>query len=823
MRTTHPKISRLATACGLVLALLMTAGCGSGSGAATTSNPQTTPPPVSNYNGPAPATEDVQRFKINVWDNLVPNNRCGNCHNESQAPRFVRSDDINLAYDAANTVVNLADPGSSIMVNKVRGGHNCWLTSNDACGDIIQSYIEAWSNGALGGTGKEIQLTAPPLIDPGSSKNFPDDSSLFASTVHPLLTQYCAGCHRENAAIPQAPFFANTDADSAYAAAKAKIDLDTPANSRFVLRLRFESHNCWSDCQANSNAMEAAITAMSNGIVPTQVDPSLVTSKALSLVNGIVASSGGRHESNVIALYEFKTGTGTTAFDTSGVEPSLNLTLSGAYEWVGGWGINFASGKAQGSTTASRKLNNLIRATGEYSIEAWVAPGNVTQDGPSRIITYSGGVDSRNFMLGQTLYSYDALNRSTETSGAGEPRLTTADADEDLQATLQHVVVTFDPNNGRRIYVNGVFTGDSDTVPGGLLTDWDDTFAFALASEVNNSNRWAGVVRLVAIHNRVLTPEQIQQNYDVGVGEKYYLLFNVSDHVGVADAYVVFEASQFDSYGYLFNAPFFILLDGSAMPGNIPMQAMRIGINGREATVGQAYRNIDITINDTDYAVEGRQYLSQLGTIIGIEKGTTDDEFFLTFERLGNSTNVVVEAAPAIPAPPADVPRGPAIGVRDFDEINATMSRITGVPSTATATLFNTLEQSLPVDGNVQGFLASHQMSVTQLGFAYCNVLVEDAARRTTFFPGFTAWNAAPASAFDQTGRDAIINALYNNVIGAGLTVQPSFVDIETEVNDLIDDLTTCIGAGNCSSDRTLRVVKGACSAVLSSAGMMIQ
>ena len=33
----------------------------------------------------------------------------------------------------------------------------------------------------------------------------------------------------------------------------------------------------------------------------------------------------------------------------------------------------------------------------------------------------------------------------------------TADADEDLQATLQHVVATYDPVNGRRIYVNGVF------------------------------------------------------------------------------------------------------------------------------------------------------------------------------------------------------------------------------------------------------------------------------------------------------------------------------------------------------------------------------
>src|SRR5262245_19089857 len=170
-------------------AILTLAGCGSGSGADVRSNPNTTPPTVSNYNGPAPQTEDVQRFKLSVWDNLVPNNRCGNCHKDTQSPRFVRADDINLAYNEANTVVNLSDPATSQMVIKVRGGHNCWLTNNDACGDILQSYIEAWANGTVGGPGKQIQLLPPPLKDPGASKNFPDDSALFATTVHPLLTQ----------------------------------------------------------------------------------------------------------------------------------------------------------------------------------------------------------------------------------------------------------------------------------------------------------------------------------------------------------------------------------------------------------------------------------------------------------------------------------------------------------------------------------------------------------------------------------------------------------------------------------------------------------
>ena len=53
----------------------------------------------------------MQAFKLNVWDNLQTTNRCGQCHGTGgQAPSFVRSDDINLAYAAANSVVDLATP-----------------------------------------------------------------------------------------------------------------------------------------------------------------------------------------------------------------------------------------------------------------------------------------------------------------------------------------------------------------------------------------------------------------------------------------------------------------------------------------------------------------------------------------------------------------------------------------------------------------------------------------------------------------------------------------------------------------------------------------
>jgi hypothetical protein len=800
------------------LLMLLVAACGGG--APTTENPITSGGNPPTYSGPAPATADVQAFKLNVWDNLRAGNRCGQCHVAGgQAPQFVRQDDINLAYAAANPIANLASPRDSRLVQKVAGGHNCWLASNDACADILTTWITAWAGATAGGGVQGVVLKAPVIKDPGASKGFPTSPALFGSTVHPLLEQYCARCHVSTAAAAQSPYFASSDVDEAYAAAKVKINLDQPALSRLIVRLRQEFHNCWSDCAANADTMEAAVTAFANQVPATQVDASLVVSKALRLPDGIVASGGNRYTSNMIGLWEFKTGSGSIAYDTSGVEPALNLNLSGDVTWVGGWGINVRTGKAQGSTSASRKLHDLIKATGEYTIEAWVAPGNVAQE-DSRIVSYSGGTTTRNFMLGQTLYSYDFYNRSTGTNSNGDPKLTTAAADEDLQATLQHVVVTYDPVRGRRIYVNGEPTGDLDPVAGGTLGDWDDTFAFVLGNEVSGDRQFQGVFRLVAVYNRVLTEPQIQTNFQAGVGEKFYLLFSISHLVNVPQAYILLEVSQFDSYSYLFEKPTFISLDPTATPGSIPVAGMRIGVNGAEADVGQAYRTIDTTISDSQYGPLG-QPLANIGTVIALEKGPDADEFFLTFDVLGTHRNVRLDPIPLAPAPPADVQRAADVGLRVFDELNATMSELTGIATTdpGVAATYTTIKQSLPTIETVDTFVSAHPVAVAQLSIQYCNALVESSSARTAFFPGFD-FNAAPSSAFAPAGRAVVLDSLVGRMLRTGVATEPDAAGVRSDLDTLITRLSACGNA--CPAGRTETVVKASCAALLGSAATLL-
>ncbi len=777
----------------------------------------------STYNGPAARTTDIQGFRVNVWEPLRAQNRCGACHGAGgQAPQFVREDDVNQAYEAANPHVNREEPDQSALVTKVANGHNCWEASDTACATIITSYIESWVGNGLS-DGRQIELEPPVDKIVGESKAFPDDPSLFTSYVHPLLTEYCSGCHVEDAPAPQSPFFATADSTIAYAAVKNSIDLDTPLNSRLVQRL-IELHNCWDDCSSNAQEMENAITQMAGNILPTPVDPDLVVSRALSLPEGTIASGGSRQENDVVALYEFKTGSGNIAYDTSGVDPAINLTLSGGVAWVEGWGLDFSDGKAQGSTSDSRKITQLIQATGEYTIEAWVVPANVTQEGPARIISYSAGTDVRNFTLGQTLYNYNHLHRSSTTDGNGEPAHSTADDDEDLQATEQHVVATFDPENGRRLYVDGVFTDDLDETEPGNLNDWDDSYALVLGNEASSDRPWAGKIRLLAIHNRALTAEQIKQNFDAGVGEKYFLLFNVTDLVGLPQSYVMFEVSQYDNYSYLFRQPKFISLDESVLPGSIPIEGMRIGINGKEAKVGQAYARLATTINDSEYTANG-QLLSTIATTIPSEKGADNDQFFLTFERLGSHTNVYVEPEVPPPAVPADGDPESQIGLRTFDEINATMASLTGVSSTleAVQTTYTTIRQQLPSSADINGFLSSHQVAVSQLAIEYCSALIDDTGLRATLFPGFD-FNANANDVQSSTWQSQVVAPLMSRFMGEQLSSQPSPSLVEAELMNLLTGsagLARC--SGTCASDRTEKAAKAACASLLGSAVVLLQ
>jgi hypothetical protein len=785
-----------------------------------------TKPPVQEdiqsveYTGPAPQTEDIQKYKTSLWDNISTSDKCGACHTEGiQAPYFASRNNVNDAYGATNPLVSLTKPEESRLVDKVAGGHNCWLNSDQACGETMQQWIKLWADDRVS-TANTIELKAPVIREPGTSKNFPADTVLFNTHVYPLVRQYCASCHNQSSSAAQSPFFASDDIVKAYEAAKRVINLDDPQKSRLVIRLGSEFHNCWSDCQANSSEMLSAIQSFSDEITLDVISAEMVVSKSLLLTDGLVASSGGRFESDVIALYQFKTGSGNTAYDTSGISPAANLTITGDVEWLGSWGLAFTNGKAQASTANSKKLHDLITSTGEFSIEAWVTPNNVVQEGPARIVTYSAGDNDRNFTLGQSQYNYDFMLRTEVSSTNGEPALSTPDAAEILQATLQHVVLTYSASEGRKIYVNGklIDIADEDIAP---LASWDDSFALILGREASNNHVWQGNIRLLAIYNRALEQTHITQNYEVGVGEKFFLLFSISELVELASSYILFEVSQYDNYSYLFTDPSVVNLDGSSFNQNIALKSMRIGLNGKESPQGQAYANMDLTLNSGEN-ISSPVAISPLGTIIGLEKGPSVDEFFLTFEQLGQHTNVIIPAEFVAQQEVPATSDSAKIGLRNFAEINASMSTLTGVSSDKEK-VFNTyqlVKQQLPTLENIETFISAQQMGITQLAIAYCDLAIEDQTIRSTWFPAVD-FTQVPAAAFDPSGRANYLNPLLAQLMPLNLSSQPDKTLVYNELNSLITRLSSC--GNSCDAVRTKTIAKASCAAVLASAVMLVQ
>ncbi|HEY2634210.1 MAG TPA: LamG domain-containing protein [Steroidobacteraceae bacterium] len=812
---------RFAGALLLAASAALTA-CGGG-GAPTTATGATAPTSSANaYTGPAPATADVQAFAVNFWANVRVQNRCGQCHNATspaQMPNFARSDDVNLAYAQANTVVNLQQPSTSLIVTKVSGGHNCWLADPNACGEILTTWITNWAGSAVG-TGTQVQLQAPPVQSVGNSKNFPASPADFQAYVYPLLTQYCSKCHAPDAATPQSPYFASSDVNQAYQYAIPKMNLNTPSSSRFVSRLAVDMHNCWSKCSDDAAAMLAAIQQFAGMVPATAVDPNLVVSKALTLTQGTIASGSNRFDANVIAKYEFETGTGLVAFDTSGVDPSADLTLSGSVTWAGGWGITVgAGGKAQASTSSSRKIHDLIEATGEYTIEAWVAPALVAAD-KSYMVSYSGGDTLRNFTLGQTNQNYDFIMRSSNSDLNGMPQLATPTAAMALQASLQHVVMTYDPVNGRQIYVNGQTTGVADPQKGGTLGNWDDTFALVLGNEVSGDRSWQGLIKFVAIHDRALTAAQALQNYKAGVGQRFYLLFDVSAVTGVPQGYVMFTASQYDSASYLFTAPTFISLDKTAKPDGIAVKGIRIGINGTIPTVGQAYIPLNTTVTAAKYTSQG-EVLSSIGTVIAIQSGPLTDTFFLSFDQLGAKTHVTTDPVPFAIAPSYPPPAA-SIGVRTFAQINASLSKLTGVPTTnsTVSQTYVTVQQQLPSVPTLESFSSANQVGIVQLAIQYCNVAVNTPALAAQLLPGVTFSGSLFGATGTAPGVNQVSSALAARVLGSGLATQPAASSVTTELNAMIGKL--CQSTACTTQARVMAVTSAACAAALSSADMLI-
>ena len=883
------RMSPFAMQSAVVLLGLLLQACSGGSGGGASERDgvvDTNDVSSFSYSGPVPANSEIQNFKTAFYDNAVI--RCGSCHTSggTGTTAFVDNDNVNFAWEEAKTVANLLDPGASDLVARLENGHNCWLASSASCATSMTGYIERWAQGASQSTSTVTLVPRMPQqlaglkILPASYTRAMAEVS-FDLTAEPelmyLLNAHCSDCHSSTGTSPQSPYFASDTPAIAYAAMSGKIDLANPRNSRFVIRLG-DRHNCWStDCTADASEMENAIARLAADLPEVDVDENLVISKAQVLeTDGIIASGGGRYENDVIAKWEFREGEGNQVADTSGVQPEMPLTILGEFEWFGGWGVRLQEGRIQAAVSGSTKLHERIATAGEFTIEAWVAPNNVTQE-DAWIVGYAGGPESRNVLLTQTLYNYDFYNRSSSNAeSSGGPATSTDDA---AQASLQHVVLTYDPISGRKIYVNGIDTGVVDEQGPGTLSNWSDAFALIMGNDFSGASPWQGVIRMVAVHGRSLTQQQIAQNYDIGVGQKYFLMFSISDLLPQQNAcsstdaqnnpvdycYIVYEVGQFDSSSYLFSAPRFVNINPEQPDADIDfvLKGIYLGINGQLARTGQGFVNINQAISGNLFTIEDEP-LQSAGTIVPLENGPENDVFFLAFQEINGALDQTPEPVPDSFSYSYLGGEDARIGMRTFDEVNQTFSWVTGIPidsNVASAVTgktvsqtYDTVRRSLASVADFQTFMASHQMAVTQLAGAYCDALVETPSLRAPFFTDGVVFDfdTAVEDVTDSEWSNRIIYPLIDNVFATGLESQPSrafdgnsadgladrgdvhavllhlIIDenddaaYELNIDGKKDGLKFC-NTPICPAGRTKEVVKAVCTAVLASAPALMK
>lgn len=99
----------------------------------------------------------------------------------------------------------------------------------------------------------------------------------FQSTLYPLLRANCSGCHSTQTR-GQAPIHSDGDVNLAHEYALTRVNFRSPADSKFVVRMGIDRHNCFgASCKDASAQMLAAVTAWANAIATKLPQPVALT------------------------------------------------------------------------------------------------------------------------------------------------------------------------------------------------------------------------------------------------------------------------------------------------------------------------------------------------------------------------------------------------------------------------------------------------------------------------------------------------------------------------------------------------------------------
>ncbi|MDA9951493.1 hypothetical protein N9D31_02845 [Oligoflexaceae bacterium] len=159
------------------------------------------------------------------------------------------------------------------------------------------------------------------------------------------------------------------------------------------------------------------------------------------------------------------------------------------------------------------------------------------------------------------------------------------------------------------------------------------------------------------------------------------------------------------------------------------------------------------------------------------------------------------------------------VGVKNFDQINVTMSRLTGVPVSETKNLFNNVKSSLPSKNNFALFSGSMQVSVVKLASEYCQAAYGVKARRDAILGSLSPlFDGNLQTAFSAENRKLIM-AQFAKTFWVHQSNYANEAATEKTIKELFDELMVDRTNNQAEARRLLRAT---CVLYLSAAPVVI-
>ncbi|MBN2215337.1 MAG: fibronectin type III domain-containing protein [Bacteroidales bacterium] len=276
-------------------------------------------------------------------------------------------------------------------------------------------------------------------------------------------------------------------------------------------------------------------------------------------VSTMSISESLRFYEGLIAYYNFSLNTDTLIHDLSryGQPVDLLITDTTKIRWDKNGRLEILDNTLIRSILPATKIVEACKETNEITLECWIKPSMNEFMNDASIISLSQSSENMGISLmqsdfnlsesGNCRYLLGLSTKSTESNG--KPYLT---AEENESVTLHHVVFTHDYLGDEKMFLNGKLIASSIKPLG--FDNWKNDFYFYLGNEPVMVSPWTGVFYLVALYNKVLTPDQVIQNYNAGPADNIRLpanTFNVKLFPNPSRGRVVFdiEPTEFSEYG----------------------------------------------------------------------------------------------------------------------------------------------------------------------------------------------------------------------------------------------------------------------------------